>query len=189
MAVIRQTVELANFGARPTLISELLGKRVSQAEIKRIFKLASPRESNHGRLPDARKIARLHHDERTVLARLLQSYMQVTSKNFEHIDAVLATWRVHAQALAVNGMDVPSAQPDFELFLVGARFLKAGRIDLRYCQVDGCRAPNIFCTMATGRCSSCNRRIDPHEAETVRGSEKHLVNPAYVRPRSRLKVA
>jgi len=187
LLVTKQVVTLASFGARPTMIAEILGKRVALTEIKRIFRLASQRETNAGRIPDARKIFSCRKSDQATLARLLENYSSATTRGFEPVDAMLATWRVHLQALTAHEALRAEMPVDFELFLVAVRHLKAGRIELRRCQHLDCLAPNIFGDSHHALCSTCNRRVDPLNADAVRGEViTALVTPAYRSPKPRV---
>lgn len=190
LAVTKQAFELAAFGARPTLIAELLGKRLAMTEIKRIFRLASLRDTHNGRIPDARKISNLAKSEQATLARLLHNYVAATARKFDPVEALLATWRLHRDAMTENQAMRDNMQLDFELFMVSARHLRGGRIDLRECTNQDCRAPNIFADSQHMLCSSCNRRIDPLQAGTIHGESRSvLVTPAYGPPKPRLAKA
>lgn len=198
--VTRQVIALASHGCRPMLIGELLGKRISASEIRRIVKLASSRDNSRGRLPDARKVMGLPRTDRTALARLLRDYMTTLARGFERMDALLAAWRIYEQVqavnptVAVNPLQTHDTRVDIELFVVAIRLNDANRLFLRHCSSQDCRAPNIFHDGRDTLCSTCREPLSPFDCDSVTGQERRLYTPlcnsrSRLRPAPLLKVA
>lgn len=153
-------IDLVVFGARPKLIYSLLGKQIPGAEVSRCYRLATRRVRRTGRLPDRRKIAGLSKPDSALLARLLAQVRQASG--FDPIDVLLATWRVHQDAVEAAGSAKARCcgeAVDFELFVAAVQNLRIGMIDIRQCGY--CCSPNIIIDCDLVVCSSCGKRNTP----------------------------